>query len=192
MKIINGLFLAAFVLFASIAQAAGNIVEMQTNAGTIEIELYEDKAPVTVANFKQYINDGFFDGTVFHRVIPGFMIQGGGFSEDLQRKQTREPIKNEAANGLKNEVGTIAMARTSVRDSATSQFFINVADNLPLNYSGENPRGWGYAVFGKVVSGMDIVMQISTRKTQRKGQHGNVPVEPIIIEKVQLKEAANG
>jgi cyclophilin family peptidyl-prolyl cis-trans isomerase len=147
--------------------------------GDIKVELYEKEAPETVKNFLSYVTDGFFDGTIFHRVIPGFMVQGGGFTPDMQQKGTKAQIKNEAANGLKNENGTLAMARTNVVDSATSQFFINVKDNDFLNHQGK--ANFGYCVFGKVVEGLDIVQQIEAVATGRKGMHDDVPLEPVLI-----------
>jgi len=167
-------------------EAKHTMVLMKTSLGDIKIELFDDKAPVTVKNFLAYVNDRFYDGTIFHRVIPNFMIQGGGYDKDLQQKPTKPPIKNEANNGLKNQVGTIAMARTSVVDSATSQFFINVKDNAFLDHRDETPAGFGYAVFGKVVEGMDVVMKIAQVPTQRVGMHEAVPKEPVIIQSVRV------
>ncbi len=164
-----------------------NTVVLQTNLGEIEIELNPEKAPNTVENFKQYVAKGFYDKTIFHRVIKGFMIQGGGFDADLQIKATEAPIKNEASNGLPNVIGSIAMARTGEPHSATSQFFINVNNNTALNFSSESARGWGYAVFGQVVKGMDVVTQITQLKTKRNGPHGNVPIETVTIEKAYLR-----
>lgn len=161
------------------------IVVMETSMGSIEIELYADKAPETVKNFLQYVDDGFYAGTIFHRVIDGFMIQGGGFTEDMVHKPTRAPIKNEATNGLKNERGTIAMARTMVVDSATSQFFINVKDNPFLNHVDKNQ--YGYAVFGKVIAGMDVVDKIKTVPTTTRAGHQDVPVTPVVIKSVKRK-----
>lgn len=160
------------------------IVIMETSEGNIEIELYADKAPISVSNFLAYADSGFFASTIFHRVIPRFMIQGGGFDESLRQKQTKAPIKNEAANGLKNERGTLAMARTSVIDSATSQFFINVADNTFLNHGA---RDFGYAVFGKVTAGMDVVDKIAGVQTGEKNGMGDVPVKSVIIKSVKRK-----
>ncbi|MBI3785499.1 MAG: peptidyl-prolyl cis-trans isomerase [Deltaproteobacteria bacterium] len=162
------------------------MVLMSTSQGDIKIELFEDKAPVTVKNFLGYVNDKFYDGTIFHRVIPNFMIQGGGFDKDLKQKATKEAIKNEAGNGLKNDVGTLAMARTSVVDSATAQFFINVKDNTFLNHRDETPAGFGYAVFGKVISGMDVVNKIVAVPTERKGMNEAVPTEPVVIKSVTV------
>lgn len=162
-------------------------VKLTTNLGDIVLELNHDKAPVTVDNFVQYVKDGFYDGTIFHRVIPGFMIQGGGFTRDFQQKETRAPIKNEADNGLDNDRGTIAMARTSDPNSATAQFFINVVNNGFLNYRASTPDGWGYAVFGKVVSGMDVVDEIAKQPTGRGGPFPkDVPQKPVIIEHAVL------
>ncbi|HWP93721.1 MAG TPA: peptidylprolyl isomerase [Thermodesulfobacteriota bacterium] len=160
---------------------------MTTSLGDIKIELYPDKAPITVENFLSYAKDGFYNGTIFHRVIPGFMIQGGGFTPNMEQKPTKSPIKNEADNGLKNEPGTIAMARTSVVDSATSQFFINQVDNQFLNHGS---RDFGYAVFGKVVEGMDVVNKIAQVKTGRVGPFQDVPLEPVVIESVKIVEVA--
>ena len=161
-------------------------VKLTTSMGPIVLELDETKAPVTVENFVKYVQAGHYNGTIFHRVIDGFMIQGGGFNKDMQQKPTQSPIKNEAANGLKNDNYTVAMARTGVRDSATSQFFINVKDNEFLNYSGESPNGWGYAVFGKVVEGQDTVDKIRKVATGNSGPHQNVPKTPVVIEKAEL------
>ncbi|MHC4365824.1 MAG: peptidylprolyl isomerase [Planctomycetota bacterium] len=159
-------------------------VELDTSMGEIVIELNEEAAPVTAKNFLQYVEDGFFDGTIFHRVIPSFMIQGGGFTANMQRKATQPAIVNEAANGLKNDRGTVAMARTNDPDSATSQFFINHGDNDSLNYTG--PGNPGYAVFGKVVKGMDVVDKIAVVKTTRTGPYSDVPVEPVVIKSTKL------
>ncbi len=160
---------------------ANPIVSLQTSLGEIKLELYPDQAPATVENFLSYVNSGHYDGTIFHRVINGFMIQGGGFDKDFNQKPTGQGIQNEANNGLKNEAGTIAMARTQDPHSATAQFFINVADNDFLNFSSETLQGWGYAVFGKVTEGMDVVNQIKEAKTRNHGMHENVPVEDIEI-----------
>ena len=154
------------------------MVIIETNHGNITLTLDADKAPISVENFLAYVDDNFFDGTVFHRVIPNFMIQGGGMDESLASKPPRDPIKNEADNGLSNERGSVAMARTSVVDSATSQFFINLSDNTFLNHGG---RDFGYAVFGKVSDGMDVVGKIAGDKTGNQGPHGDVPVEPVHI-----------
>jgi len=154
--------------------------------GTITLELDDAKAPATVANFVQYAKDGHYDGTIFHRVIDGFMVQGGGFTRDMNQKKTREPVRNEAMNGLKNKRGTIAMARTMVVDSATSQFFINLVDNDFLDFQSPTPQGFGYAVFGKVVSGMEVVDAIAKVKTGSAGPHQNVPETPVVIRKVTV------
>ncbi|HEY9162439.1 MAG TPA: peptidylprolyl isomerase [Desulfomonilia bacterium] len=161
------------------------MVTLSTTLGDIKIELFKDEAPITTENFISYIKDGFFDGTIFHRVIPGFMIQGGGMTPDMMDKATKKPIKNEAKNGLKNERGTLSMARTSAIDSATSQFFINVNDNKFLDHG---VRDFGYAVFAKVVEGMDVVDKIAAVKTGNKGFHSDVPVEPVIIISARLEE----
>ena len=161
-------------------------VVIKTSMGEIKVELYPDKAPITVKNFLDYVDAKFYDGTIFHRVIPGFMNQGGGFTADMQQKPTRAPIKNEAGNGLKNTVGTVAMARTGVVDSATAQFFINTADNAFLDHRDETPAGFGYAVFGKVVNGMDVVKKIAAVPTANKGGLQNVPVTAVVIESVRV------
>ena len=161
-------------------------VTMETSMGTITLELDDEKAPETVANFVRYAKDGHYDGTIFHRVIDGFMIQGGGFTKDMNQKETREPIRNEAMNGLKNLRGTIAMARTMVVDSATSQFFINLVDNAFLDFQSPTPQGFGYAVFGKVMDGMEVVDQIAKVKTGFAGPHQNVPEEAIVIKRVSV------
>ena len=159
------------------------MVELQTNKGVIRIELDADKAPKTTANFLDYVRKGHFDGTIFHRVIDGFMIQGGGFVPGMKQKPTGAPIENEADNGLKNARYTIAMARTNDPNSATAQFFINVADNAFLDHSAPTPQGWGYAVFGRVVSGEDVVDAIKGVRTGSKGFHQDVPVEDVVIDK---------
>lgn len=161
-------------------------VKLETSKGAMVLELYPDKAPKTVANFLDYVKSGFFDGTIFHRVIPGFMIQGGGFTPDMQQKPTRDPVQNESNNGLSNERGTIAMARTSDPNSATAQFYINVVDNSSLNFSGGR---LGYTVFGKVVEGMDVADAISKVPTTRRGRMSDVPQEPVEIQKVTLQPA---
>lgn len=160
------------------------MVIIRTTFGEIKLELDAEKAPKTVANFLNYARDGFYDGTIFHRVIDNFMIQGGGFDTDMQQKATESPIENEADNGLKNNFGTIAMARTSDPHSATAQFFINVKDNDFLNHSGKNPQGWGYAVFGKVVEGTEVLNKIRGVRTGSRKGHQDVPAEPVIIESV--------
>jgi peptidyl-prolyl cis-trans isomerase B (cyclophilin B) len=160
------------------------VIKLHTNHGTITLDLDAEKAPKTVANFIQYAQDGHYDGTIFHRVIDGFMIQGGGFEPGMKQKPTREPVENEAKNGLKNERGSIAMARTSAPHSASAQFFINIADNSFLDYPGQD--GWGYCVFGKVVEGMDVVDKIRNVKTGRSGFHQDVPVEDVIITRAEV------
>jgi peptidyl-prolyl cis-trans isomerase A (cyclophilin A) len=165
------------------AKVERNMVKLETSMGNIVIELNEQAAPVTVKNFLGYVEESFFDGTIFHRVIPGFMIQGGGFTTEMEQKETREPIINEAANGLKNERGTIAMARTNDPDSATSQFFINHRDNGPLNYvENGNP---GYAVFGKIIEGMDVVDAIASVNTTTRRGMDDVPIEPVVIKSAE-------
>lgn len=164
------------------------MIRLHTNFGDITLELDSEKAPLTVQNFKDYVTSGQYDNTIFHRVIDGFMIQGGGFEPGLIQKPTRAPIRNEAANGLKNDKYTIAMARTSDVHSASSQFFINVADNDFLNYSSPTPQGFGYCVFGKVVEGQDVVDKIKKVKTGNRGGHQNVPVENVTIEKAEVIE----
>jgi peptidyl-prolyl cis-trans isomerase B (cyclophilin B) len=197
MKRFMGIFLAATLGFIPATgfstdketKGAGMVtVRMETTAGTIVLELDGGKAPDTVANFVAYARAGFYDGTIFHRVIPGFMIQGGGFTPDMQQKSVNAPIGNEADNGLKNDIGTIAMARTNDPNSATAQFFINVKDNTFLNHTAPTPQGWGYAVFGKVVDGMDAVHSIEKVSTGNKGGHQDVPVEAVVINKVTVEE----
>jgi cyclophilin family peptidyl-prolyl cis-trans isomerase len=179
------LLLAPAIAANQDSKASHPRVEMQTTMGNIVLELDPEKAPKTVANFLQYVNDGFYDGTIFHRVIDGFMIQGGGFTPEYQRKETRGSILNEADNGLKNKVGTIAMARTMDPHSATAQFFINVADNDFLDHQDKTPRGWGYAVFGHVVKGMDVVNKIKAIPTGPGGPFpSDVPQTPVIIKQV--------
>jgi len=185
MRIIKLLAVFPF-LFSATVFAANPQVEMKTGFGVITLELYPDKAPKTVENFLQYVKEGHFKGTVFHRVIPGFMIQGGGFDKTLQQKPAKRQVENEAANGLKNEIGTIAMARTPDPHSASAQFFINVADNVPLNHTSPTPQGYGYAVFGKVTKGMDVVNKITAVPTGNRGGHQNVPMEAVMIEDVKL------
>lgn len=162
------------------------MILLKTNMGDIKVELNHEKAPKTAANFEQYVKEGFYDGVIFHRVIDGFMIQGGGMEPGMKQKQTRATIENEADNGLKNEVGTLAMARTMDPHSASAQFFINVADNDFLNHTGKNTHGWGYAVFGKVVEGMDVVNRIKSVKTGSSMGHQDVPIEDVIIEKAEV------
>lgn len=166
------------------ASSANPRVLMQTSMGEIVIELYPDKAPKSVANFLQYVDDGFYNGTIFHRVINGFMIQGGGFTPDMQQKQTRAPVMNEADNGLRNTIGTLAMARTMDPHSATAQFYINVANNSSLDFREKTPRGWGYAVFGRVIKGMDVIKAIKSVPTTQKGMYRDVPVSTVTIDKV--------
>lgn len=163
-------------------------VTIDTSKGTIVLELYPDEAPKTVDNFLRYARWGHYEGTIFHRVIPNFMIQGGGFTPDMKQKLTEVPIENEADNGLKNDRGTVAMARTQDPHSAGAQFFINTKDNAFLNHKSKTPEGWGYAVFGKVIQGMDVVDAISKVKTGARGSMGNVPIEPVVITKVTVKE----
>jgi cyclophilin family peptidyl-prolyl cis-trans isomerase len=162
------------------------VVTMSTNMGDIRIQLDGDKAPITTKNFLDYVNAGHYDGLIFHRVIPGFMIQGGGFDSGMSQKKTSSPIKNEAANGLKNVIGSVAMARTNVVDSATSQFFINVKDNDFLNHKNTSPDGYGYAVFGQVIEGMDVVQKIEKVKTGNRGMHQDVPVQAVVINSVKV------
>lgn len=162
------------------------MIRFTTNKGVIDIELDHEHAPKSSANFEQYVRDGFYDGTIFHRVIKGFMIQGGGFERGMKEKATRAPIENEAANGLKNNKYTIAMARTSAPHSAASQFFINGVDNDFLNHTAPNPQGWGYAVFGKVTAGQNVVDEIARVPTSTHGFYGDVPVDDIVIEKAEI------
>jgi cyclophilin family peptidyl-prolyl cis-trans isomerase len=183
-------FVLILVAFAAACQAKEPVlVVMETTAGDITLELYPDKAPQTVENFLRYVNDGFYDNTLFHRIIPGFVVQGGGFEPGMSEKGTYDPIKNEAANGLKNDRGTISMARTSVVDSATSQFFINLNDNVPLNHRDKTQRGYGYAVFGKVVEGMDVVDKIAATPTGTVGRFSDVPRTDVMIVTARRKEA---
>jgi len=162
------------------------MIKLHTKHGVISLELDAAKAPDTVANFIQYVNDGHYTNTIFHRVIDGFMIQGGGFEPGMKQKPTREPVKNEADNGLKNNIYTIAMARTSAPHSASAQFFINVGDNDFLNHTAPTAQGWGYCVFGKVVDGTDVVDRIRKVKTGSRGMHQDVPVEDVVIEKAEV------
>ena len=192
MKHINLLCLLAlsllfFVPADTAAEEEGSdpMVEVKTNLGSFTLELYPDKAPISVKNFMQYVNKKFYDGTTFHRVMPTFMIQGGGFTPDMMKKATGAPIKNEANNGLQNLKGTIAMARTSEINSATCQFFINVKDNTALDYRGETSDKYGYTVFGKVVEGMDTIEKIKNVDTTTKGAYKNVPVKPVIIKSIR-------
>jgi len=188
MKILLGVVCA--LLFSAGAFAANPQVEIKTNLGTIAVELYPEKAPKTVDNFLQYVKSGFYKDSVFHRVIPGFMIQGGGFSKSMEQRATRDPVGIESNNGLKNDTGTIAMARTQNPNSATAQFFINVADNAFLNYTEPTIRGYGYTVFGKVVKGMDVVEKIAQLPTGAGGPFPrDVPQQQVVIEDVKLVEA---
>jgi cyclophilin family peptidyl-prolyl cis-trans isomerase len=164
------------------------MVILNTSHGSITIELYPDQAPITVENFLAYVDEGFLDGTIFHRVIPGFVIQGGGFTKEMKQKKTRPPIANEADNGLKNERGTLSMARTQDINSATSQFFVNLQDNAVLDHGA---RDFGYAVFGKVVDGMDVVDRIATARTATRGMHRDVPVDPVVIESALRQTTAD-
>ena len=180
-----------FVLSAGDLHAQGEdtkegnpMVYVKTTMGNFTVELYEKEAPITVENFLGYVDKKFYEGTIFHRVINGFMIQGGGFTKEMSQKPTGAPIKNEATNGLKNKTYTLAMARTGVIDSATCQFFINVADNTPLDHKGKNQAGFGYCVFGKVIEGMDVIDKIKVVKTTTKGRYADVPVKPVIIKSI--------
>ncbi len=197
MKQITTLMISLLCLIIPLSAPAGEqaksgdkavTVHMKTSKGDIVLELYPDKAPKTVANFIEYARSGFYDGTIFHRVIPGFMIQGGGFEPGMKEKDTRATIENEADNGLKNDLGSIAMARTPDPHSASSQFFINAKDNDFLNYRSQTAQGWGYCVFGKVVDGLDVVQAIEKVSTGNRGGHGDVPVEDVIIEKVTVED----
>ena len=182
MRIKLNLIVLVFLSLFAFNTLANPIVEIKTNKGTVLVELNPQKAPNTVANFLQYVKEGFYSGTIFHRVIAGFMIQGGGFDKDMNEKPTHDPIKNEADNGLNNTIGTIAMARTGDPHSATAQFFINVANNGFLNYTDKSERGWGYTVFGKVIKGMDVVEGISHLPTDG----GDAPTQTVLIESVTL------
>ncbi|MGI9319232.1 MAG: peptidylprolyl isomerase [bacterium] len=162
------------------------MIKLTTNKGDITVEMFANEAPATVQNFLGYVESGFFDGLIFHRVIDGFMIQGGGFTPEMQQKPTGDPIQNEADNGLKNEIGTLAMARTGDPHSATAQFFINLENNDFLNHTGKNPQGWGYAVFGKVTEGMEVVKEIGGVSTGRAGPYSDVPEEHVIIQQIQV------
>jgi cyclophilin family peptidyl-prolyl cis-trans isomerase len=169
-------------------QSEKRIVALKTSEGVIRLELWADKAPITVKNFLRYVEEGFYDGTIFHRVIDNFMLQGGGFTADMVQKKPHEPIKNEAGNGAKNDLGTLAMARTNVIDSATCQFFINVKDNAFLNHRDDSPAGFGYAVFGKVIEGMDVVDKIKKVPTATVGPHQDVPVKAVVIETAKVEK----
>jgi len=184
MKLKHLFVLSAAAVVPAGALAADPQVDLKTSAGSIRVELYPAKAPKTVENFLRYVRDGHYDGTIFHRVIPGFMVQGGGMTPNMAQKPTRAPVPIESKNGLKNEVGTLAMARTSDPNSATSQFFINVSNNGFLDYPGQD--GHGYTVFGKVVDGMDVVNKIVAMPTGNQGMHQNVPRTPILIESASV------
>ena len=192
MNLILLVCLTVLALFAltpfALAEAANPRVQVETNQGKITIELYPEKAPKTVESFLQYVNNGFYDGTVFHRVIKGFMVQGGGFTADMRTKPTKPPIVNEADNGLKNLRGTVAMARTPQPHSASSQFFINTVDNDFLNHRDKTPPGWGYCVFGKVVAGMDAVDAIEKLPTGQNGMHSDVPIAAVLIIKAVVEK----
>lgn len=177
-------------MFVGAAYAASDNpqVVLETSKGTIVLELYPDEAPKTVANFLSYARWGHYDGTIFHRVIPGFMIQGGGFTTDMKEKLTEMPIQNEAGNGLENNRGTVSMARTMDPHSASAQFFINTTNNARLNHKNKTPEGWGYAVFGKVIKGMDVVDAISSVETVTSGSMDNVPKEPVVITRVTVED----
>ena len=168
--------------------SANPIIKIETNKGTITIQLDAEKAPISSKNMVNYVKDSFYDGLIFHRVIPGFMVQGGGMNPDMSEKASKAQIQNEANNGLKNERGTLAMARTNIPHSASSQFFINLKDNTFLNHTSETAQGWGYAVFGKVTEGMDIVDEIAKVKTGNHGHHGDVPVDAVVIKKMTVVE----
>jgi peptidyl-prolyl cis-trans isomerase B (cyclophilin B) len=170
------------------AERSHPLVKLETSMGDITLELYPDKAPATVANFLEYVKAGFFNGTIFHRVINGFMIQGGGLDAQMNKKPTRAPIKNEADNGLTNDAYTVAMARTNIPDSATAQFFINVANNTFLNHTAKTPQGWGYAVFGKVIKGQEVVDKIKAVPTTTRSSYENVPQEPVTIIKATVMQ----
>jgi len=190
LKFFKPILIMSVVAGTSAAEAGDQMVELKTNQGSIRIELYASKAPLTVENFIRYVKDGHYNGTVFHRVIDNFMIQGGGFDKTMREKQTRVPIQNEAERaikaGLKNEIGSIAMARTSNPHSATAQFFINVSDNSFLNWGDPRGDGNGYAVFGRVVSGIDVVRKIAKLPTGTRGPHSDVPRDPVVIESAAL------
>jgi peptidyl-prolyl cis-trans isomerase B (cyclophilin B) len=188
----NKLLIFAFAIFLQFSLFAAKekrpVVVMETSSGTMEIELFSKRAPETVKNFLSYVNSSFYNGTIFHRVIDGFMIQGGGFTGQLKKKGTKPAIKNEAGNRISNDVGTISMARTGDPHSATAQFFINVANNSSLNHSAPTPEGYGYAVFGRVRKGMTVVNKIKKTTTKRNGPFQNLPMENILIKKVYLKK----
>jgi peptidyl-prolyl cis-trans isomerase A (cyclophilin A)/peptidyl-prolyl cis-trans isomerase B (cyclophilin B) len=192
MTMLKTLF-AALALALSLAAAAANPqVEVRTNMGTFTLELYPENAPVTVQNFVQYVKDGHYNGTIFHRVIPGFMIQAGGFTQQFAEKPTRAAIKNEAGNGLRNGIGMLSMARTGDPHSATAQFFINVAENPSLDFRAATPEGYGYTPFGKVVKGMEVVERIAKVPTgPGKPPHADVPLKPVVIERMRMVEAGS-
>lgn len=181
-----GMVIAVLLVVGDPARAADPRVRLETTMGVIVLELNPRLAPRTVANFLQYVNDGFYDGTLFHRVIQGFMIQGGGLTEAMERKPTRPPIANEADSGLKNRRGSIAMARTGDPHSATAQFFINTVDNPSLDFRGKSAQGWGYCVFGRVVQGMDVVAAIEAAPTGRRAGRRDVPLQPVLIRKAAV------
>lgn len=184
--IISMILIFIFCLAGPVTATEKPQVIMETSKGTVTIELNSEKAPITTANFLEYVESGFYDNTIFHRVIRDFMIQGGGLTVDMQKKPNRPPIKNEADNGLKNNTGTIAMARTGEPHSATSQFFINVKDNTPLNHRSKTARGWGYCVFGRVIKGMDVVQTIENVPTGSKAGRRDVPIEPVVIQRMTM------
>ncbi len=185
---IKSMILTLFLILGTSLYSAGNpTVIMKTSMGNVEMELFQDKAPYTVANFLTYVNNGFYNGTIFHRVIANFMIQGGGFTPGMGEKKTLAPVKNEAANGISNTIGTIAMARTMEPQSATAQFFINVADNLFLDYKSPTTEGYGYCVFGRVVKGMDVVDKIKRVQTGNKGYFQDVPLQDVVIYSISKK-----
>ena len=189
---LKALVAAVLALSCAVAVAANPQVALKTSIGTITLELYPENAPGTVENFLQYVKDGHYNGTIFHRVIDGFMIQGGGFTRDFQEKSTRAPIKNEAGNGLRNAAGMVAMARTPDPDSATAQFFINLVDNPALDFRSRTREGYGYCVFGKVTAGMDVVRRIAKVQTHSgPPPHENVPVKPIVIERAEIIESSH-
>jgi cyclophilin family peptidyl-prolyl cis-trans isomerase len=189
LRILRAIVGSLALFMACSAHAQNPQVEMRTSMGVIVLELQPENAPETVKNFLQYVKDGHYNGTIFHRVIADFMIQGGGFTADLTQKKTRDPIKHEGGNGLRNQVGTIAMARTREPNSATSQFFINVVDNQMLDFRGPNADEIGYCVFGRVIKGLDVVNKIRGVETTARGPHQNVPVQTVTIEKVTVIEA---